>query len=247
MICNFAQSSWAKHVSMKKLLLILLIASSLSVSSQEQKVYFDDAIFEHLKSFNKQCDIAVENNNVEYVEVLFDSLNQNHLKGTLIANLKLKKLKGGYINTEDIKTPILLINKKTCFVTHREEIKAINSMANEYKGKVEFIVLYWDRKGLVKKATKRFNKTVKIVYVNERDNRLDATLSSIKNSFGVPSSFYITQNNELTTIDRKFYLKNLKRSTKKKFYEDVYNDITDLLLENETAKKEKNISTRTRK
>lgn len=120
-------------------------------------------------------------------------------------------------------------------------------MANEYKGKVEFIVLYWDRKGLVKKATKGYNKTVNIVYVNERDNRLDTTLSSIKNSFGVPSSFYITQNNELTTIDRKFYLKNLKRSIKNQFYKDVYNDITELLLENETAKKETTISTRTHK
>lgn len=232
---------------MKKLLIILLIMSSLSVSSQEQKVYFDDAILEHLKNFNKQCDLAVENHNIEYVEVLFDSLNKNHLRGTIISNLKLKKLKGGYLKTDDIKTPILLINKKACFVTHREEIKAINSMANEYKGKVEFIILYWDRKRLVKKATKRYNKTVNIVYVNERDNRLDATLSSIKNSFGVPSSFYITQNNELTTIDRKFYLKNLKRSTKNQFYEDVYNDITELLLENETAKKETTISTRTRK
>lgn len=43
---------------MKKLLIVLLIISSFSVSSQEQKVYFDDAILEHLKNFNKQCDLA---------------------------------------------------------------------------------------------------------------------------------------------------------------------------------------------
>lgn len=63
--------------------------------------------------------LLVENYNIEYVEVLFDSLNKNYLKGTIISNLKIKKLKGGYLKTDDIKIPILLINKKACFVTHR--------------------------------------------------------------------------------------------------------------------------------
>ena len=229
---------------MKKVFTILLFGFVLSVFSQEQKVYFDDAILDHLKDYNKQCDLAIKNRNEDYVDVLFDSLNQKYLKGTLISPLRLKKLSGGHLDTDKIKTPILLITKKTCFVTHREEIKAINEMANQYKGKLEFIVLFWDRKGPVKKAAKGFNRNVNIVYVNERDNKLDATLSSIKNSFGVPSSFYITATKQLSSIDRKFYLKNLKRTTKKEFYENTYNDITKLLLENETLKKESSISTR---
>ena len=228
---------------MKKMFTILLLGFVLSVFSQEQQAYFDDVIYEHLKNYNKQCDLAIKNNNEEHIEILFDSLNKNYLKGTLISKLRLKKLSGGYLDTDKIKTPILLITKKTCFVTHREEIKAINEMANQYKGKLEFIVLFWDRKGPVKKASKGFNRNVNIVYVNERDNRLDLTLSSIKNSFGVPSSFYITSTKQLSSIDRKFYLKNLKRSTKKEFYENTYNDITKLLLENETLKKESIIST----
>lgn len=228
---------------MKKMFTILLLGFVLSVFSQEQQAYFDDVIYEHLKNYNKQCDLAIKNNNEEHIEILFDSLNKNYLKGTLISKLRLKKLSGGYLDTDKIKTPILLITKKTCFVTHREEIKAINEMANQYKGKLEFIVLFWDRKGPVKKASKGFNRNVNIVYVNERDNKLDLTLSSIKNSFGVPSSFYITSTKQLSSIDRKFYLKNLKRSTKKEFYENTYNDITKLLLENETLKKESIIST----
>lgn len=222
---------------MKKVFTILLLITVLSVFSQEQKVYFDDAISEHLKSYNKQCDSAIYSNNREYVDVLFDSLNKTYLKGTLISRLRFKKISGGYLETDDIKSPILLITKKTCFVTHREEIKAINEIANQYKGKLEIVVLYWDPKRLVKKATKGYNRNVHIVYVNERDNNLDVTMSSIKNSFGVPSSFYITANKQLNNIDRKFYLKNLKRSTKKEFYENTYKDITNLLLENETKKK----------
>ncbi|MEZ4802477.1 MAG: hypothetical protein R2797_06860 [Gelidibacter sp.] len=222
---------------------LLFLGCSLLVFSQEQKVFFDDAISEHLKNYNKLCDIALQNDNAEYVDILFDSLNKTYLKGTVISKLRLKKLKGGYLETEDIDTPILLITKKSCVVTHREEIKAINEMANQYKGKLEFIVLYWDRKSLVKKATKGFNKNVTIVYVNERENKLNLSLSTIKNSFGAPASFYITKNKELSTIDRKFYLKNLKKSTKKEFFENTYDDITQLLLENETNKKETSIST----
>lgn len=223
---------------MKNVFTILLLGSVLSVFSQEQKAYFDDVISQRINSYNKQCDTAIENHNLDYVEVLFDSLKKTYLKGTLISNLRLKKISGAYLETDDIKTPILLISKKTCFVTHREEIKAINEMANQYKGKLEFIVLYWDRKGLVKKATKGYNRNVNVVYVNERDNQLNVTLGSIKNSFGVPSSFYITENKLLNNIERKFYLKNIKRSTKKEFYDTTYKDITNLLLENETLKKE---------
>ena len=156
--------------------------------------------------------------------------------------LRLKKISGGFLETETIKTPILLISKKSCIVTHREEIKAINEMATQYKGKLEIIVLYWDKKRMAKKAIKGYNKYVNLVYVNERDNNLNATLNSLKNSFGVPASFYITQNKQLSNIDRKFYLKNLKKSTRKEFYENIYKDITQLLLENETNKWETNIS-----
>lgn len=221
---------------------ILLLGFVLSAFPQEQKVFFDDAISEHIKSYNKQCDIAVENNNADYINVLFDSLNKTYLKGTLISKLRLKRISSGYIDTDAIKTPILLISKKACLVTHREEIKAINEMANQYKGKLEFIVLYWDKKRLTKKATKGYNKNVNITYINERDNKLDSNLSSIKNAFGVPACFYITESKQLSNIDRKFYLKNLKRSTKKEFFENTYNDITQLLLENETNKKETIIS-----
>lgn len=223
---------------------VILLGCALSVFSQEQKVYFDDAITEHLKRFNKQCDIAIENNNRDYVDVLFDSLNKSHLKGTLISKLRFKKVSGGYLKTDDIKIPIVIITKKTCFLTHRDEIKAINEMANQYKGKLEFVILYWDKKGKAKKASKGYNRNVNIVYVNERDNKLDATLSNLKNSFGVPASFYITANQELNNIDRKFYLKNLKKSTKKEFYENTYKEITDLLLENESSKIQNSVSTR---
>lgn len=222
---------------------IILLGSALSVFSQAEKIYFDAAISEHIKTYNQQCDLAIENDNDEYVDVLFDSLRKTYLKGTFISKLRLKKVSGGHVDTDDIQTPILLITKKTCLVTHREEIKAINLIANQYKGKLEIIVLYWDRKNLVKKATKRFNKNVNIVFVNERDNKLDVVLSSIKNSFGVPASFYITENKLLNNIDRKFYLKNVKASTKKEFYDNTYKDITKLLMESEIMKKEAAIST----
>ncbi len=223
---------------------ILFFGAILSVFSQERKVYFEDALSKHLDRYNSQCDTALQNDRSEYVDVLFDSLNKTHLKGTTISKLRFKKLSGGYLETDAIKTPILLITKKTCLVTHREEIKAINEMANQYKGKVEFIVLYWDRKSLIKKAVKGFNKNVNIVYVNERENNLDISMSSIKNSFGVPASFYITATKELSNIDRKFYLKNIKKQTKNSFIENTYMNLTQLLLENETQKKETIISIR---
>lgn len=227
---------------MKTMFTFLFLSSYLCVFSQEHTIYFEDALSEHLDSYNKQCDLALVNDHVEYVDVLFDSLKKTYLRGTLISNLRLKKISSGYINTDDIKTPILLITKKSCIVTNREEIKTINELANQYKGKLAFIVLYWDKKRLAKKATKGYNKNVTVVYVNERDNKLNLPLSGIKNSFGAPASFYITENKELSNIDRKFYLKNVKKSTRKTFIENTYKDISQLLLESETRQKETDIS-----
>lgn len=225
---------------MRKLFTLFLAAFTINAFSQQEKVFFEDAITQHLRLFNRQCDFALQNDDFGHVDQLFDAFKENYLKGSIVSDLKFRKINGGHIETDKINIPILLITKKSCFVTHREEIKAINKMANEYKGKLEFIVLFWDRRGLAKKAAKGYNKNVNVVYINERDNKLTLALSSIKNSFGTPASFYITENKELCNVDRKFYLKNIKRSTKKEFYESTYNDITQLLLENETLKKERN-------
>ncbi|HNU59688.1 MAG TPA: hypothetical protein PKI08_07030, partial [Aquaticitalea sp.] len=179
------------------------------------------------------------NNNHDNVDTIFNAFKDNYLKGTIVSDLQFKRISGGYLQTDKIDVPILLITKQSCFITHREEIKAINEMANKYKGKLKTIVLFWDRRGSAKKASKGYNRNVDVVYVNERDNKLNLTLSSLKNAFGTPASFYITENKELTNIDRKFYLKNIKRDTKKAFYEGLYSDITQLLLENEMHRTER--------
>lgn len=216
---------------------ILCLGFALSVFSQEPKVYFDDALSEHLRTYNSKSDLAVKNKNIERVDILFDSLIQLHLKNTYVANLKLKKTTGGYINTDAIEKPFLIITKKSCFIQKQEEIKAINEIANQYKGKVEVIVLYWDKRHVAKKIARQYNKNISVVYIDERKNKLNNALSAYKHSFGVPTCFYVTENKQISSIDRKFYLKNIKSSTKKLFFENAYNGITQLMFKNETQNK----------
>lgn len=216
-------------MAIKKLLTLLLFTYFSLLYAQENKVYFDDALSQHLRTFNNQSDLALKNDRPEEVDALFDSLVKNHLRNTYIADLKFKKVSGGKLNAEQLDKPFLLITKNSAIIQRKAEINKINDLATAYKDQVTFIVLYWDKKPTAKKKARSYNNNVTVVYADERNNKSNSTLSIYKHSFGVPVCFYINQDKQIIDIDRKFFLKNLNTATKQLFLEKAHNGITALL------------------
>ncbi|MEO5789090.1 MAG: hypothetical protein ACOH2D_09365 [Gelidibacter sp.] len=214
---------------MKKLLVILLFAYLPLLYAQEEKVYFDDALALHLRKFNNKSDLAIRNSMPNEVDTIFNSLVNNHLKNTYVSDLKLKKVSGGYLQTDKIDKPFLLITKNSAIIQTKEEIQTINTIANNYQGVVEIIVIYWDKLNIAKKNTKDYNKNVTVVYADERYNNSNRALSVYKHSFGVPTCFYINKDKQIFDIDRKFFLRNLKPETKEQFAEKTTKGISELL------------------
>ncbi|TDU39705.1 hypothetical protein BXY82_1735 [Gelidibacter sediminis] len=222
-------------MAVRQLLALLLIAYAPLLFAQEEKVYFDDALSEHLKRFNNQSDIALKQGLPEKVDILFDSLVKKHLKNTYIFDLKFKKASGGKLYTETINQPFLLITKNSAIIQTKAEIRKINSLASEYKNRVTIIVVYWDKRRIAKKKARSYNNHVTVVYADERNNNMNNALSIYKHSFGVPACFYINKNKQIVDIDRKFFLKNLNATTKNLFVEKTQKSISDLLeSENKT-------------
>ncbi|MBO3098863.1 hypothetical protein [Gelidibacter pelagius] len=220
----------------RKLLILLLFTYIPLLFAQENKVYFDDALSQHLRKFNIKSDLAIKNQMPDKVDALFDTLIRVHIRNTYISNLKLKKVAGGTLHTENIDKPFLLITKNSAIIQTKEEIKAINSLANEYNGKVDIIILYWNKKDIAKKKARHYNKNITVVYVDERHNNFNHALSALKHSFGAPACFYINQFKQISDIDRKFFLKNVNKSTKELFTEKAHKGITELLAnQNDTA------------
>ncbi|WP_299390441.1 hypothetical protein [uncultured Gelidibacter sp.] len=216
-------------MAIKKLLTLLLFTYFSLLYAQENKVYFDDALSQHLRTFNNKSDLAIKNDRPEEVDALFDSLVKNHLRNTYIADLKFKKATGGKLNTEKLDKPFLLITKNSAIIQRKAEITKINDLATEYKDRVSIIVLYWDKKRTAKKKARSYNNNITVVYADERNNKSNNALSIYKHSFGVPVCFYINQDKQIFDIDRKFFLKNLNTATKKLFLEKAHKSITALL------------------
>lgn len=216
-------------MGVKKLLALFFFAYIPLLLAQEEKVYFDDALALHLRTFNNKSDWAIKNQMPNKVDVLFDSLVKNHLKHTYVSDVKLKKVSGGSLHTDEIDQPFLLITKSSAIIQSKQEIETINTLANEYVGKVKIIVLYWEKRAVAKKNAKKYNKNITVVYADERYNVSNKTLSVYKHSFGVPACFYINRHKQMSHIDRKFFLRNLKAATQQRFAEKAHRGIHGLL------------------
>ena len=213
----------------KKLLTLLLLAYIPVVFAQEEKVYFDDALALQLRTFNNKSDLAIRNKMPNEVDTIFNLLLNNHLKNTYVTDLKLQKIYGGHLQTDKIDKPFLLITKNSAIIQTKEEIETINAIANDYKGIVEIIVIYWDKQNIAKKKTRDYNKNVTVVYADERYNTSNRALSVYKHSFGVPTCFYINKDKQIFDIDRKFFLRNSNQETKELFAEKTHKGISELL------------------
>ena len=213
----------------KKLLTLLLIFYIPLLFAQEDKVYFDDALALHLRIFNNKSDLAIKNHMPNDVDTIFYTLVNNHLKNTYVPDLKLRKVSGGYIQTDKINKPFLLITQNSAIIQTTEELETINAIADIYRGKVEIILIYWDKKNIAKKRTRDYNKNVHVVYADERYNSSNKALSVFKHSFGVPTCFYINQDKQIFDIDRKFFLKSINAPSKDLFAKKAHHGITEML------------------
>ncbi|WP_163515398.1 hypothetical protein [Gelidibacter japonicus] len=215
---------------LKRLLTLLFFAYIPLLLAQEEKVYFDDALSQHLRKYNNKSDLAIKNQMPPHeVDAIFDTLINTHLRSTYISDLKLKKVSGETLYTENIDKPFLLITKNSAIIQTEEEIKTINAIANEYYGKVDIIILYWNSRDIAKREARQYNKNVTVVYADERHNNFNKALSALKHSFGVPACFYINQDKQISDIDRKFFLKNVNTLSKELFEEKAHRGISELL------------------
>ncbi|HEX9827529.1 MAG TPA: hypothetical protein VGA80_13100 [Flavobacteriaceae bacterium] len=222
---------------MKLLFTLLSLGSILLAFPQESKVYFDDALSKYLVPYHKESSEAITNHEFERAEFLFDSLMKFHLKGTYIPNLKLKKIPKGSIETDSLKNPFLLITNTSWYIQKEEEIESINTMATQFKNQIDIIVLYWDTLKNVKQLEKEYSKDIILTYVDETKNESENIVSTFKHSFGAPACFYVSNNKQLVSINKKFELYKETINTPDISFTDTYKRIAFLIFENDNSPK----------
>ena len=187
----------------RKLLLLFILTSFVALSQDiEPRNLFSKVIGENIKSFRQKSQNAYLDNDIERANFLFDSLISQVINGSYIDNFKIRKLSGRKIEIHDFEKPLFLMTYASWCTPGSGEIPALNDIAEKYHKEIDFVILYWDSKKRVKKATKEYSTKITIVYVDEKENKHDHIVETLKHSLGFPTSFFINENKMIVDIRR---------------------------------------------
>lgn len=186
----------------RKLLYLFFLIPFLTYSQIEQGVLFSKAIGENIKKYTKNSQKAYAEQDFERAEFLFDSLINNVINGSYLDNFKVKKLSGRKIKLSKFQKPMLLMTYASWCTPGVGEIPALNEIAKTHYKDIDFVILFWDTKKKVRKASRAYSSKIKIVYVDEKENKDDYIVQIMKHSLGFPTSFFIDKNKRILDVRR---------------------------------------------
>lgn len=192
---------------MKKLLLVLFFIGPLAFSQQLQqdRIFFSDALFEHLSDYNKKADLAYRINDYQKAEELFQTFTNSQLEGSYMDNFRFRNLNKKEIHLYNYKKPVFLITYASWCVPAKGEIPALNQLAQQYKNKIDFVVLFWDKRGKARELSRKFSSEISIVYVDETENHGAYVVKQLKHSLGLPTCFLLSADKQIMDIRRSVF------------------------------------------
>ena len=189
-------------MSRKLLYLILLISFSALSQNIAPRNLFSKVIGENIKEYTVKSQQAYLDNNLERADFLFDSLINNVVNGSYLDNFKVRKISGRKTELDDFKKPIFLMTYASWCTPGSGEIPALNDIAKKYHKEIDFVILFWDSKDKVKKASRDYSNHISIIYVDEKENTSDHLVETLKHSLGFPTSFFIDKDKMIVDVRR---------------------------------------------
>lgn len=188
---------------MGRTLLYLFLLFAISAQSQiEEGPLFSEAIGKNIKKYTKNSQKAYTEQDFERAEFLFDSLINNVVNGSYLDNFKVRKLSGKRIELYKFEKPIFLMTYASWCTPGVGEIPALNEVAEKHYKDIDFVVLFWDSKENVRKASRDYSSKINIIYVDEKENKNDHIVEIMKHSLGFPTSFFIDENKRIVDVRR---------------------------------------------
>ena len=189
-------------MSRKLLYLILLISFSALSQNIAPRNLFSKVIGENIKEYTIKSQQAYLDNDLERADFLFDSLINNVVNGSYLDNFKVRKISGRKTELDDFEKPIFLMTYASWCTPGSGEIPALNDIAKKYHKEIDFVILFWDSKDKVKKASRDYSNHISIIYVDEKENTNDHLVETLKHSLGFPTSFFIDKDKMILDVRR---------------------------------------------
>ena len=217
------------------LFLILYFTQPSFGQQEEKKIFFSEALSQHLPSYEKKAKKAYELRDYDLGRELFDSLVKFKLNESYMDNFKFNQLNSKKITFYDFKKPVYLITHSSWCVASEGEIPALNQLASKYHDKIDFVILFWDNKRTTKEMSKAYNENIKILYVDETQNHSSYVIRQLTHSLGLPTTFLIDENKKILDI-RRGVTHSFGKSFEESFdlnYNNIYDGIANQLLDEE--------------
>jgi len=165
--------------------MLFIMVSFIALSQEnEPKKLFSQAIGKNIRKYRQESRQAYARKDLERAEFLFDSLVNNVINGTYLDNFKVRKFSGRRIELYKFEKPTYLITYASWCVPGVGEIPAFNDIADRYYNEIDFIILFWGSKKKIRKIKRKFSRKVNILYVDEKENKYDFAIRTMKHSLG---------------------------------------------------------------
>lgn len=219
----------------KLLIIILIFTVQFTFSQEEENMLFSEALAMHLPKYETKAKAAYRYRNFDKAKMLFDSLVENHLNGSTMNDFQFNRLKASSISLYEFKKPVYLLTYASWCVTTKGEIPALNELAKKYSDKIDFVVLFWDDPETTKRAAKKFNKHINILYIDELDNKNAFVINQLKHSLGLPTIFLLNKDKKILDV-RRGVTHALQKSLTESIdlnYDSIFDGIANHLLPSE--------------
>jgi len=185
-------------------ILLFFVLVSLSAQSQDigPNVLFSKVIGDNIKTYTLKSQQAYADGDYEKAKFLFDSLINHVINGSYLDNFKVRKLSGRTIHFDYFKKPIFLLTYASWCTPGVGEIPALNDIANKHYKEIDFVILFWDSKENLKKIAREYNNKITILYVDEKENKSDHIVETLKHSLGFPTFFFIDESKMILDVRR---------------------------------------------
>lgn len=193
-------------MKVKTITLTLLVLTFFGHSQNSTEVLFSETLNTNIETYNLAVAKVDYKYNPKASESIFNDFVNNNITNAYFDNFKAKNLNGALINLNThFKKPLILTTYATWFIIEDESVAELNALAKTHRKTIDFAVVFWENEHQTRAKAKYFNRHVKVLYIDERENTFSNEINTMKYPLGQSLIYYINKDNQIIDLRKNHY------------------------------------------